>query len=112
MTIEEVHNLVKETLKDWETDPTYGMGLVEVTYNYPSSDNFFISIELQSEDEIVVTVDATIEGIFSYSVEKEFSNLSELGEYLKKLSKLKDDDLDNARQEMSNALSSYFKELL
>ena len=112
MTIEEVHNLIKETLKDWEIDPTYTLDLVEASYRYPSSDNFFISVELQSEDEIVVTVDASIESTFFYTVEKEFSSLSELEEYLKKLSKLNDDDLDSARQEMHDALDSHFRDLL
>lgn len=32
MTIDEVYNLTKETMKNWKVTPTYSVGVVEATW--------------------------------------------------------------------------------
>ena len=52
MTIDEVYNLTKKTMTNWEVEPTYSSGLVEAMYGYPSNTNFSVEIEVQSEDVV------------------------------------------------------------
>ena len=117
MTIEDVYNLTRETMKNWEVEPTYGSGVVEATYgsssysNFLTVTNFSVKIEVIASDIIGVTTDVLIDGAFSYSVDREFYTLDKLREYLNKLDKLGEDELSNARHEMSDALSAYFKVL-
>ena len=111
ITIEEVYNLTKETMTNWEVEPTYSSGLVEATYGYPSNTNFSVEIEVQPEDVVGLTTYVLIDGIFSYSANMEIYSLEDLENYLGKLNELDSDDLDSARQEMHDALDSHFRDL-
>lgn len=111
MTIDEVYNLTKETMKNWKVTPTYSVGVVEATYGYPSNSQFLVEIDVPSKNVVGATTHVFIGSDFSYSTENEFYSLDELKEYLEMLDKLNDEDFLNAREEMGVALSSYFKEL-
>ena len=117
MTIEDVYNLTRETMKNWEVEPTYGSGVVEATYgsssysNFLTVTNFSVEIEISLKGVVELTTCVVIDGAFSYSSDREFDSLEELKEYLNKLDKLGEDELSNARNEMSDVLNSYFKDL-
>lgn len=49
MTIDEVYNLTKETMKNWKVTPTYSVGVVETTYGYPSNSQFLVEIDVPSK---------------------------------------------------------------
>lgn len=111
MTVDEVYDLTKETMKNWEVTPTYSAGVVEATYGYPSNSQFLVEIDVPSKNVVGTTTHVFIDSGFSYSTDNEFYSLDELKDYLKQLDKLNDRDFLSARQEMDVALSSYFKEL-
>lgn len=110
ITIEDVYNLTKKTMKNWEVEPTYSSGVVEAMYGYPSNTNFSVEIEV-SEEMVELTTYVLIDGIFSYSANMEIYCLEDLENYLGKLNELGEDDLETVRQEMHDALDSHFRDL-
>lgn len=110
MTIEDVYNLTKKTMVNWEVEPTYSSGIVEAAYGYPSNTNFSVEMEV-SKEVVELTTYVLIDGIFSYSANMEFYGLEDLENYLGKLDELDSDDLDSARQEMHDTLDSHFRDL-
>lgn len=50
MTIEDVYNLTKKTMVNWEVEPTYSSGIVEAAYGYPSNTNFSVEIGVSKEE--------------------------------------------------------------
>lgn len=110
MTIEEVHNLMRKTMKNWEVTPTYSAGVVEATYGYPSNSQFSVEIEVSKSGVIELTTSVLIKD-FSYSANMEFYGLEDLENYLGKLNELGEDDLETVRQEMHDALDSHFRDL-
>lgn len=109
IAIEEVYNLTKKTMTNWEVEP-YSSGVVEAGYGYPSYTQFSVAIEVSKNEVIEVTTSVLIE-CFSYSTNMEFYSLEDLENYLGKLDELDSDDLDSVRQEMYDALYSHFKDL-
>ena len=101
IAIEEVYNLTKKTMTNWEVEPTYSSGLVEAMFSRNRS------IQRCSR----VTTYVLIDGTFSYSANMEFYGLEDLENYLGKLNDLGEDDLDSVRQEMHDALDSHFRDL-
>jgi hypothetical protein len=108
MTIDEVYNLTKETMKNWKVTPTYSV--VAARYGYPSDTQFSVEIEVSKSGVIELTTSVLIKD-FSYSVNMEFYGLENLENYLGKLDELDDDTLSDVRQEMSDVLSSHFRDL-
>lgn len=109
MTIEDVYNLTKKTMVNWEVEP-YSSGVVEARYGYPSATQFSVGIEVSSKGVVELTTSVLIED-FSYSANMEFYGLEDLENYLGKLDELDDDTLSDVREEMSDVLSSHFRDL-
>lgn len=109
MTIEEVHNLMRKTMKNWEVEP-YNFGVVAARCNYPSDTQFSVEIGVLKSGVIELTTSVLIKD-FSYSANMEFYGLEDLENYLGKLNDLGEDDLASARQEMHDALDSHFRDL-
>lgn len=109
IAIEEVYNLTKKTMTNWEVEP-YSSGVVEARYGYPSDTQFSVEIEVSQNEVIELTTSVLIED-FSYSANMEFYGLEDLENYLGKLDELDDDTLSDVRKEMSDVLSSHFRYL-
>lgn len=109
IAIEEVYNLTKKTMTNWEVEP-YSSGVVEAGYGYPSDTQFSVAIEVSKNEVIEVTTSVLIE-YFSYSANMEIYSIEDLENYLGKLDELGEDDLESVRQEMHDALDSHFRDL-
>ena len=59
ITIEEVYNLTKETMTNWEVEPTYSSGLVEANGGYQrekiETDRF-----VNTEEEVIKLIEITL----------------------------------------------------
>lgn len=109
MTIDEVYKLTKETMTNWEVEP-YNFGVVAARYGYPSDTQFSVEIEVSKSGVIELTTSVLIKD-FSYSANMGFYGLEDLENYLGKLDELDDDTLSDVKQEMSDVLSSHFRDL-
>lgn len=115
MELKETHELVKETMQNWEVD-NYYLYFIDATcrrcdVNTLKDDkveNFSVHISPKGNRFYVIT-EVEITGYLYYRAEGHLDTKEELVQYLKKLDKLDIKDLDDAKEEMNKALEKCFE---